>query len=368
VRKLTTRLGALFLTGTLLAACASPNREGASGLAADGQRIALGLHVENVAATAELRKLPDQAVVGGIIDLCKETKADDKTCRDMAMDPALAFRGAHVRTLKLVGLMNQRAKVYLALHAVYGAFGKEAAYDARAEMKAAVGQLVDTTSGFVDAAATALGVAKPLGQAALFAVKTLAETWAAAKADADQIVRLEAANETILAALSALKAGMAAEQEYQAGLRGVIGVESGMLIMQLTEEQLVPYAPALQSYLPANVTLPAGAEAKILSTPGLKYGTLRALKERALLSFEIADQNYATLLSSVDALETAHRDYRADRPFDLADLTSILGGLATAIDRWSDLKEQDKKAAQAAAAEAAKKKAGAAKDESNENQ
>jgi len=341
-----------------LAACSTPNREGAAALAADGQKVALGLHSENSAAITELRKLPDQLAVYGVVMRCKKAGTPE-TCRQYSNpDKIKPFIGNSSKLItEIVDLMNKRARAYLALHAVYGALAKEAAYDARAERKAAVHQLVESVGGFAKTAAAAAGAA-PVGEAAIFAVDTLAQAWAAYSADAAQTERLEEANKVILAAVAALRAGMAAEQEYQATARGLLGVEPSLLMAELTEEGFVPYAPVMQSMMPANTALPADLESKIRQSLPVRTGLLAALKLRALRAFDVADQNYAVLLASVDALEQAHHGFRADQPFEISDAAEVLSDLATAVNRWNELKEQDKAAAEAAKQknEATKKK------------
>ncbi len=341
------------IIGILAISCATPNREGAGSLADRGSATASGLLAESIAATAAFDRFAGQSVITTVIELCETPrtntgkKPSDEECRRLASDKRTrqSFGDLFAETAKIVALLKARSHAYQALGEVYQALKREASYNQKAELQAAVRSLADSAGKFVTAAGTLAGVGEPIGAAALDAAKSLATIAAGLWADADQTDRLEQANRTIAAALAALNAGIKAERAHQATVRAILALEPAYLDVHLMRVGILPVVPRLRAWSNAPNHIPDSAESTIRQSTGFMEGIVLAERMRAAAAFDAADMNYTILISGLDGLEKLHASFDAETPFDLTQFSLVESQIAVAINTWVDLRNKEREQA-----------------------
>lgn len=317
-----------------LAACATPNREGAALIAKTGQQVASALELEATSAADAANRMVDQYILTTVIVTCARFTGDDACA-----SPEVAVVGNFVTNVDNIrARLSERAKVFAAMREAYRALELEATYDGAGDLSGALKGLATSLASYAVVANVSVG---PPAEFLIGSGSGLLGQIIGAN---QQSRRLDEANRVLAVALDQTISLVEADRESVGILLRTASIDRKTFLAALIKAGVVPgYAAIYRNALPlGTVAIADSQEAVIRNNRALRLAAERLMAENLARPDETLMRNYDLLVASLRVLREEHRSFLSRKSPNLEQLTSALNAAAQAVKKWNELNSQPK--------------------------
>lgn len=249
-----------------------------------------------------------------------------EACTPQRADPAVAARRA--RLSEAVAL---RARALDALGQAYAALGREAAYDAPADLSGAAGELITGVNNYTRAI-SALGGGAPIAELVSQPIAAVGGAIVAEIAEQRQRARILRGSRQISAAAEKLREGLVREAQVFDTLAGYLVDRRTSVRIALLDAGLISRAEALRPLATSiNATLVPSADTILAQSPAAQAALQASVEAAARLEIAEAQRRYREAIEALGALVTAHRQLEADQAVSLEDVNRVLSRFHAAV-------------------------------------